>query len=150
MAEDFDLQGPLSHQASLSSPFTTELRVFILVVLSLGSARASIPSAAMLRSALLDHAFIGWLCDLQSAIGCGKGPLQSWLNRRRKLTYGLGNNSVIKYVIWRGKCISTDESSKCSRNMHIDETNKIMLEFACVYLSRHFLGSIHYERYNNV
>ena len=66
-------------QVSFSSPFTSELWVFILVVLSSGSARASIPSAAMLRSGLLDHAFIGWLCDLQSVIGCGKDPLQSWL-----------------------------------------------------------------------
>jgi hypothetical protein len=35
-----------------------------------------------------------------------------------------------------GRCISTDESSKCSENMHIDETNKIMPEFAsCIFES---------------
>ena len=79
MAERFDLQGLLSHQVSFSSPFTIGIVGILLVVLSSGSARASIPSAAMLRSALLDHAFIGWLCDLQSVIGCGKDPLQSWL-----------------------------------------------------------------------
>jgi hypothetical protein len=35
-----------------------------------------------------------------------------------------------------GRCISTNESSNCSENMHIDETNKIMPEFAsCIFES---------------